>query len=87
MTWQELIGLDTLATPPLGRCNRCHRKTWAANEIGTEDRVTQPDGNPCGGKIVATMSGSRWALLGQRTKNVDDYRVDDPQPQEEVLFR
>lgn len=32
--------------PPLAECNRCHRKTWAPDMDGTEDRMTQPDGNP-----------------------------------------
>lgn len=35
--------------PHVGECNRCHRKTWDAETIGTEDRMTQPDGGPCGG--------------------------------------
>jgi hypothetical protein len=35
--------------PPLAVCNRCGRQTWAATEAGREDRMTQPDGNPCGG--------------------------------------
>lgn len=38
---------------PLGQCNRCHRKTWSESELGIEDRLTQPDGNPCGGRIVS----------------------------------
>jgi hypothetical protein len=42
--------------PPLGRCNRCQRKTWSAKEIGREDRMAQPDGNPCGGRIVAVTT-------------------------------
>lgn len=55
--WEELFGDDVpyhlrLDTPPLGRCNRCGRQTWAESEVGTEDRMTQPDGNPCGGRIV-----------------------------------
>lgn len=35
--------------PHVGECNRCHRKTWDAETIGTEDRMPQPDGGPCGG--------------------------------------
>jgi hypothetical protein len=37
---------------PLGECNRCSRKTRLESELDTEDRLTQPDGNPCGGRIV-----------------------------------
>lgn len=43
--------IDDLFGPPLGECGRCHRRTWAAEEVGREDRVTQPDGYPCGGTI------------------------------------
>lgn len=55
----ELTGDDLpyhlrLDAPPLGQCNRCQRQTWAPSELNTEDRMTQPDGNPCGGRIVAT---------------------------------
>lgn len=39
--------------PASGECNRCHRKTWDAETIGTEDRMTQPDGGPCGGTFEA----------------------------------
>lgn len=38
-----------LNAPAIGECNRCHRKTWDAETVGTEDRMTQPDGGPCGG--------------------------------------
>lgn len=37
---------------PLGECNRCRRQTWDPAELGLEDRMTQPDGNPCGGRLV-----------------------------------
>lgn len=51
----DLVPLgDWLNAPPLGQCNRCGRQTWEASEVGAEDRMTQPDGNPCGGRIVAT---------------------------------
>lgn len=52
----ELVPLnpDWLNAPPIGQCNRCHRKIWAESELGNEDRMTQPDGNPCGGRIVPT---------------------------------
>lgn len=39
---------------PYAVCDRCGRKTWDADQFGTEDRMTQPDGNPCGGRLVAS---------------------------------
>jgi hypothetical protein len=36
----------------LAQCNRCGRKTWAQDQVNEEDRMTQPDGNPCGGLFV-----------------------------------
>ncbi len=36
---------------PFQRCDRCRRKTWTAAAFDTEDRMTQPDGNPCGGRF------------------------------------
>lgn len=47
------INPDWLEAPPLGVCRRCGRKTWAESELGAEDRMTQPDGDPCGGRIEA----------------------------------
>ena len=41
--------------PPLARCSRCGRSTWSLSEIDTEDRMTQPDGGPCGGKFVVVI--------------------------------
>ena len=38
--------------PPLAICNRCGRQSWAEEEVGVEDRMPQPDGNPCGGRLV-----------------------------------
>lgn len=35
--------------PALARCGRCHRVTFAEDEVGRECRMTQPDGYPCGG--------------------------------------
>lgn len=60
--WVELTGDDLpyhlrLDAPPLGECNRCHRKTWSVAELGTEDRMTQPDGNPCGGRVSVLKQG------------------------------
>ena len=62
--WVELVGDDIpyhlrLDAPPLGECNRCHRETWATSEIDTEDRMTQPDGNPCGGRIIRRNVGGQ----------------------------
>lgn len=49
--------MDRLATVienrPVGRCNRCQRAAWDDAAIGTEDRMTQPDGAPCGGTFEA----------------------------------
>lgn len=38
--------------PFVAQCDRCQRKTVVASEIGREDRMPQPDGNPCGGKFI-----------------------------------
>jgi hypothetical protein len=43
--------------PHVAGCNRCGRKTWETGAIGTEDRMPQPDGNPCGGRFVAAADG------------------------------
>jgi hypothetical protein len=48
------INPDWLDAEPVGQCRRCGRKTWSDMEIGREDRMTQPDGDPCGGRIEAT---------------------------------
>jgi len=40
-----------LDSPPLAECGRCRRKTWSPEEVGQEDRMTQPDGFPCGGRF------------------------------------
>lgn len=36
---------------PVGICNRCGRETVDVDQFGREDRMTQPDGNPCGGRF------------------------------------
>jgi len=38
-----------LDAPALARCSRCGRSTWSPREMGTEDRMPQPDGQPCAG--------------------------------------
>lgn len=43
--------------PPLAECNRCGRKTWDESGVGIEDRMPQPDGNPCGGRFVPPREG------------------------------
>lgn len=48
---------DYLTSAPVGECHRCHRKAWDAEDIGTEDRMTQPDGGPCCGTFVLTEDG------------------------------
>lgn len=50
-----------LDAPPLAICNRCGRNTWDVVDVGVEDRMTQPDGNPCGGRFV-TNNRSAEAL-------------------------
>lgn len=53
------ISLDSLLLgQPVAKCGRCQRSTWTASEVGQEDRMTQPDGYPCGGRFVA-VEGSR----------------------------
>lgn len=49
-----LIPLDgRLNAPPVGICDRCGRKTWDSDELYTEDRMPQPNGNLCGGQFSA----------------------------------
>lgn len=36
---------------PAGVCGRCGRETVAVDLFGQEDRMTQPDGYPCGGRF------------------------------------
>lgn len=50
MTWEPLV-----ETPPTAQCSRCHRLAWTTDEIGTEDRMVQPDGGPCGGTFAALI--------------------------------
>lgn len=45
------IGAPYIVDSLAGQCNRCGRKSWSKDEVGAEDRLTQPDGNPCGGLI------------------------------------
>lgn len=47
-TWPDL-------DKPVGECGRCHRKTWFPDEVGKEDRMTQPDGYPCGGRFESLL--------------------------------
>lgn len=57
----ELSG-DALAAfleqPPVAVCGRCGRKTYDSDQIGVEDRMTQPDGYPCGGRFVQIGAGA-----------------------------
>lgn len=81
--WTELFGDDVpyhlrLDTAPLGCCNRCGRQTWSESEVGTEDRMTQPDGNPCGGRLVA---GS-----GARLKPREEDMNEEPIPMSEFTL-
>jgi hypothetical protein len=43
-----LLNLDDA---PLAQCSRCGRKTWSESQVGAEDRMTMPDGSPCGGRF------------------------------------
>lgn len=36
---------------PSQQCGRCGRYTWSPSEFGTECRMPQPDGYPCGGRF------------------------------------
>jgi hypothetical protein len=53
----ETNDLDSLLGSPVGECGRCHRKVWAPDQVGQEDRMTQPDGYPCGGRIESLRVG------------------------------
>lgn len=46
-TWPAHLRDDA----PSQRCRRCGRFTWSAEEFDAEDRMTQPDGYPCGGRF------------------------------------
>lgn len=52
----DFLGLDD---PPAAVCSRCGRKTWEPMVIGAEDRMTQPDGNPCGGRFEEQANQTR----------------------------
>lgn len=62
MNWAPI----DLEDAPRGECNRCRRKTWSASQVGTEDRMTQPDGNPCGGKFVPLADEALYGREGER---------------------
>jgi hypothetical protein len=42
---------------PEASCGRCGRKTWDPDQFGQEDRMTQPDGSPCGGRFSDPKGG------------------------------
>lgn len=50
--WIPIDLYSYVADTKQGSCNRCGRSTWTKADLGTEDRMTQPDGNPCGGRFV-----------------------------------
>ena len=57
----ELTGDDIpyhlrMDAPPLAVCSRCGRQSWSVVQIGKEDRMPQPDGQPCGGLLVPVAS-------------------------------
>lgn len=39
---------------PVATCDRCGRKSWDPEAVDIEDRMIQPDGNPCGGRLVGS---------------------------------
>lgn len=41
-------------------CDRCGRKTWDVEAFGAEDRMPQPDGNPCGGRFRPPDPAARY---------------------------
>lgn len=43
---------EEFESAPSAVCGRCQRHTWAPTEFGKEDRMTQPDGFPCGGRFT-----------------------------------
>jgi hypothetical protein len=38
-----------VTTEPVGACSACGRKAWDLEQLGTLDKMHQPDGKPCGG--------------------------------------
>lgn len=44
---------------PVAVCGRCGRETVDVELCGQEDRMTQPDGFPCGGRFGDTVSAAR----------------------------
>lgn len=51
--WPEWLRDDA----PFQQCGRCKRKTWDKAEFGSECRMTQPDGYPCGGRFEGDGDG------------------------------
>ena len=45
------LPVHLLDDAPSSTCGRCGRVTWSTADFGTEDRMTQPDGYPCGGRF------------------------------------
>ena len=42
--WRPLV-----EEPAVARCDGCGRSTWACEDVGKVDTMTQPNGKPCGG--------------------------------------
>lgn len=40
--------------PPLAICDRCERQSWAESDVDQVDRMPQPSGRPCGGRLWGT---------------------------------
>lgn len=71
-TENELYHIEPPTADPVGECNRCHRETWDASVIGTDDTMRQPSGFPCGGRFATTIAyenahGPLSASLSDRT--------------------
>lgn len=69
--WEELPMPAHLREDALeGQCNRCLRKTVASGEWDTECRMTQPDGNPCGGWIADPIGPSPVYFRGHELSDM-----------------
>lgn len=50
----EIVAPEFVLDAARARCDRCGRSSWAPDNVGTIDRMTQPDGRPCGGTFRAS---------------------------------
>lgn len=54
---EEYTPPHLLPDAPVATCSRCERETVDADLFGQEDRMTQPDGGPCGGTFSNPLDG------------------------------